>query len=182
MKKWGLKILAFLRKYGIDAVLALIIFNFPMYGALFIKDPGFLAFAAWWTMLWWGLGPLTPGWLVTILLAVFIRWLRFGVWQGILWLKEALDKLQLQNQLAAYLTSEEIQMILEMAKKVEGQSEVKRKAFREALRLERLKMIDDQWTKEVNDGKKEKAKATTKGNEQTEDLKKTRSQAIKEEV
>lgn len=166
MKKWGQKILAFLRKYGIDAVLALLIFNFPMYGAIFIKDPGFLAFAAWWTMLWWGLGPLTPGWLVTILLAVFIRWLRFGAWQLVLWAKEALDKLQLQNQLAAYLTAEEIQMILEMAKKVEGQSEAKRKAFREALRKERLRMIDDQWTKEVN-SEEENKKAPTKGDEQT---------------
>jgi len=39
-----------------------------------------------------------------------------------------------------------------MAKKVEGQSEAKRKAFREQLRKERLQMIDDQWTKEVQDG------------------------------
>ena len=167
MKKWGEKIWAFLRKYGIDAIIALLIFNFPMYGALFIKDPGFLAFSTWWTLLWWGLGPLTPGWLVTILLAVFIRWLRMGVWQGILWGKEAMAKLQLQNQLAAYLTSEEINMILEMAKKVEGQSEAKRKAFREQLRKERLQMIDDQWTKEVKD-EKENKKTATKSNEQTE--------------
>ena len=167
MKKWGEKIWAFLRKYGIDAIIALLIFNFPMYGALFIKDPGFLAFSTWWTLLWWGLGPLTPGWLVTILLAVFIRWLRMGVWQGILWGKEAMAKLQLQNQLAAYLTSEEINMILEMAKKVEGQSEAKRKASREQLRKERLQMIDDQWTKEVKD-EKENKKTATKSNEQTE--------------
>lgn len=167
MKPFLQKMLAFLKKYGIDAVIALLIFNFPMYGALFIKDPGFLAFSTWWTLLWWGLGPLTPGWLVTILLAVFIRWLRMGVWQGILWGKEAMAKLQLQNQLAAYLTSEEINMILEMAKKVEGQSEAKRKAFREQLRKERLQMIDDQWTKEVKD-EKENKKTATKSNEQTE--------------
>ena len=167
MKPFLQKMLAFLKKYGIDAVIALLIFNFPMYGALFIKDPGFLAFSTWWTLLWWGLGPLTPGWLVTILLAVFIRWLRMGVWQGILWGKEAMAKLQLQNQLAAYLTSEEINMILEMAKKVEGQSEAKRKAFREQLRKERLQMIDDQWTKEVKD-EKENKKTATKSNEQSE--------------
>ena len=148
-KDIGNKFIAFFKKYGIDAVLALLIFNFPMYGVVFIDDPGFQAFGLWWMALWWGLGPLTPGWLVTILLAVFIRWLRMGIWQGILWLKEALAKLQLQNQLAAYLTAEEINIILEMAKKVETQSEAKRKAFREQLRKERLQMIDDQWTKEV---------------------------------
>ena len=149
LKAWGNKFIAFFKKYGIDAVLALLIFNFPMYAIAFIKDEGFRTFATWWMALWWGLGPLTPGWLVTILLAVFIRWLRMGIWQGILWLKEALAKLQLQNQLAAYLTAEEINIILEMAKKVETQSEAKRKAFREQLRKERLQMIDDQWTKEV---------------------------------
>ena len=149
IKDIGNKFIAFFKKYGIDAILAILIFNFPMYAVTFIKDPGFQVFALWWMALWWGLGPLTPGWLVTILLAVFIRWLRLGIWQGILWLKEALAKLQLQNQLAAYLTAEEINMILEMAKKVEMQSEGKRKAFREQLRKERLQMIDDQWTKEV---------------------------------
>lgn len=160
------KIFAFFKKYGLDAVLALLIFNFPMYAIFFIKAEGFQIFAAAYIAFFWGLGPLTPGWLLTILLAVFIRWLRMGVWKGILWAKEALAKLQLQNQLAAYLTAEEINMILEMAKKVEGQSEAKRKAFREALRKERLKMIDDQWTKEVN-SEKENKKAPATGNEQT---------------
>lgn len=152
MKTFLEKIIAFFKKYGIDAVLALLIFNFPMYGILFIKNEGFVIFATAYTAFFWGLGPLTPGWLLTILLAVFIRWLRMTVWQGVLWAKEALAKLQLQNQLAAYLTAEEINMILDMAKKVESQSEAKRKAFRERLRKERLEMIDDQWTKEVKDG------------------------------
>lgn len=149
MKGFFKKLLAFFKKYGIDAVLALAIFNFPMYAITFIKAEGFQTFALWWIALWWGLGPLTPGWLMTILLAVFIRWLRLGAWQLVLLIKEAITKLQLQNQLAAYLTSEEINIILEMAKKVEMQSEEKRKAFRDDLRKQRLRMIDDQWTKEV---------------------------------
>ena len=140
----------FLKKYGIDALLALLIFNFPMYAVAFIKDPGFQQFALGWTAFWWGLGALTPGWLVTILLALFIRWVRGWLVQAYLDIREAMRKLQLQNQLSAYLTSEEIDMILEMAKKVELQSENKRKEFREKLRKERLQMIDDQWTKEVD--------------------------------
>lgn len=149
MKKFLAKIIGFFKKYGIDAVLALLIFNFPMYGIFFITHAGFRTFAAAYTAFFWGLGPLTPGWLLTILLAVFIRWLRMGVWQLILLIKEAMVKLQLQNQLAAYLTSEEINIILEMAKKVEAKSAERRKAFTEQLRKERLQMIDDQWTKEV---------------------------------
>lgn len=151
IKAWGHKFINFFKKYGIDAVLALLIFNFPMYAVLFIEAEGFRTFATWWTALWWGLGPLTPGWLITILLAVFIRWLRMGLWKFILWLRELIDKLQLQNQFVAYLTSEEINMILDMAKKVHSQSETKRKKFLEELRKERLQMIDDQWTKEVKD-------------------------------
>jgi chromosomal replication initiation ATPase DnaA len=61
-----------------------------------------------------------------------------------------MQKLQLQNQLAAYLSSEEIEMILDMAKKVSNNSEEKLKAFKEKLRGERLQMIDDKWTEEVN--------------------------------
>lgn len=151
IKGFLIKFGAFFKKYGIDAVLALVIFNFPMYAIAFIPDPGFQAFGLWWMALWWGLGPLTPGWLLTILLAVFIRWLRTSTWQLILLAQEAMRKLQLQNQLAAYLTSEEINMVLEMAKKVNGQSEQKRKVFTEQLRKERLKMIDDTWTKEVQE-------------------------------
>jgi chromosomal replication initiation ATPase DnaA len=60
-----------------------------------------------------------------------------------------MQKLQLQNQLAAYLSSEEIEMILDMAKKVSNDSEEKLKAFKEKLRGERLQMIDDKWTEEV---------------------------------
>ena len=147
--KWAYE---FLKKYGIDALLALLIFNFPMYAVAFIDDPAFQSFALGWTAFWWGLGALTPGWLVTILLALFIRWLRGWFKQAYLDVKEAFRKLQLQNQLTVYLTSEEIDMILEMAKKVEAESEVKRKVFRAQLRKERLQMIDDQWTKEVNNG------------------------------
>lgn len=141
----------FFKKYGIDAVLALLIFNFPMYAVSFIDAEGFQQFALWWMAIWWGLGPLTPGWLVTVLLAVFIRWLRMGAWQLILLAKESMVKLQLQNQLAAYLTSEEINMILEMAKKVSTESDKKKKVFMEQLRKERLYMIDDTWTKEVKE-------------------------------
>ena len=149
VKKFLHKLGAFFKKYGIDAFIAILIFNFPMYAVSFIKAEGFRQFALWWTAIWWGLGPLTPGWLITILLAVFIRWLRLGAWQLILLVQEAIMKLQLQNQLAAYLTSEEINIILEMAKKVETKSVEKRKDFAEKLRKERLQMIDDQWTKEV---------------------------------
>ncbi len=139
----------FFGKYGLDAVLALLIFNFPMYAVIWIKGDEFRIFAAWWTALWWGLGPLTPGWLITIVLAIFFRWARMSLWKGILWIKEAMVKLQLQNQLAGYLTSEEITMVLEMAKKVSAESDAKMNIFKAELRRKRLQMIDDQWSKEI---------------------------------
>ena len=157
LKNFFGKLKAFFKKYGVDAALALIIFNFPMYALLFIDDPGFVTFATWWIALWWGLGPLTPGWLVTILLAVFIRWLRMGAWEVFLWTKEAMQKLQLQNQLAAYLTAEEINMILAMAKKVSTEAETELSNFKQILRKKRLQMIDDQWTKETKSAERKPA-------------------------
>jgi hypothetical protein len=74
-----------------------------------------------------------------------------GAWQLILLAKESMVKLQLQNKLAAYLTSEEINMVLEMAKKVSLESDKKKKVFLDELRKQRLQMIDDQWTKEVKE-------------------------------
>jgi len=60
-----------------------------------------------------------------------------------------MQKLQLQNQLAAYLTSEEIEMILAMAKRVSTDSDEQMNQFKQILRKKRLQMIDDQWTKET---------------------------------
>lgn len=149
MKKLLNNIFQFFKKYGIDAVLALAIFNFPMYGILFIDDPGFIVFARWWIAIWWGLSFATPGWLITILLAVFIRWLRLGLWKGILWMKETVVKIQLQNQFAAYLTSEEINMILRVAKEIHKKSEDKMKVYKEEVRKIRLQALDDKWSEEV---------------------------------
>lgn len=53
-----------------------------------------------------------------------------------------MQKLQLQNQLAAYLTSEEIQMILAMAKKVSTDADKQLGEFKQVLRKKRLEMID----------------------------------------
>jgi hypothetical protein len=55
-----------------------------------------------------------------------------------------MQKLQLQNQLAAYLTSEEIEMILAMAKRVSMDSDEQMNQFKQILRKKRLQMIDDQ--------------------------------------
>lgn len=155
MKNLMSKIFQFFKKYGIDAVIALLIFNFPMYAVFFIENENFRIFATAYIAFFWGLGPLTPGWLLTILLAVFIRWLRLGMWKGILWMKEAVVKIQLQNQFAAYLTSEEINMILRVAKEIHKKSEDKMKIYKEEIRKIRLQALDDKWTEEVKRESKE---------------------------
>jgi len=151
MKKVLLKFWQFLKKYGVDAVIALLIFNFPTYSLLFIQTESFRNFALAWTAFWIGGSILTPGWLITLLLAIFIQWLRKSIWKFILWIKETVHKIQLQNQFITYLTSEEINMLLKTAKKVYNDSETKKKAFYEQLRKQRLQMIDDKWTEEVKD-------------------------------
>lgn len=143
--------LAFIKKYGIDAVLALLAFNFPIYGMAFISNPDFVQFGTWWTALWWGLGPLTPGWLFTIVLAVFIRWLRLGAYELFLKMKEALNRLRWANSMLDKGTSEELEYMHSALESVNRWAEKELRGFKEELRKERLKKLDDQWTKVVHD-------------------------------
>jgi hypothetical protein len=76
---------------------------------------------------------------------VFKRFVDF-----IKWIDETVKKIHIQNQLMSYLTSDEIQIILDMAIKVHEQSSKKLQAYRDVLRKERLTLIDDQFTIEAN--------------------------------
>jgi hypothetical protein len=76
---------------------------------------------------------------------VFKRFVDF-----IKWIDETVKKIHIQNQLMAYLTSDEIQIILDMAIKVHEQSSKKLQEYRDVLRKERLTLIDDQFTIEAN--------------------------------
>ena len=144
-----------IKKWGFFGLLAVVTLYIPLWLGYVLQDQEMIAFGWRWVAIW--AMPFPPAWLAVILLASFYKWLYIRILVLIRWTREAIVKLQLQNQLAAYLTSEEIYMILEMAKKVHQKSETKRSRFRERLRKERLKMIDDQWTKEVEENQPQRS-------------------------
>lgn len=101
-----------------------------------------------WLIIW--AAPFPPAWLVIFLIAGFYKWLVKRFVDFIKWIDETIKKIHIQNQLMAYLTSDEIQIILNMAIKVHEQSSHKLHTYRDELRKERLKLIDDQFTIEAN--------------------------------
>lgn len=64
-------------------------------------------------------------------------------------------KIQTQNQLGLYYDSEEIQILLDMGKKLKDFSDEEKLKFSTQLKRNRLKMIDEQWSKEVKQNDKE---------------------------
>ena len=101
-----------------------------------------------WVIIW--AAPFPPAWLVIFLIAGFYKWVFKRFVDFIKWIDETVKKIHIQNQLMAYLTSDEIQIILDMAIKVHEQSSKKLQEYRDVLRKERLTLIDDQFTIEAN--------------------------------
>lgn len=106
------RIKRFFTKYGIDAVIAIIFWWSPSWLAIFI--PALRPTALWWIGLL--AMPFPPMWAIVPLTAVFIHWLRKKIWQLILYIRDQLDKVQMQNQMAAYFTRDEMRLILDKGK------------------------------------------------------------------
>lgn len=151
--KWFVSIF---KRWGVFGVFAIITLYTPTWLGFITGDEELKLFGLRWVIIW--AAPFPPALLVIFLLAAFYKW----VWVKIVALYhytiEIINKIQLQNQFISYLTSEEINMILEVAKKVDNEAQEKIKVFKAKLRKERLKMLDDKWTQEVqnDDIKKEK--------------------------
>ena len=144
------------KRWGVFGVVAIVTLYTPTWLGFITGNKELQEFGLRWVIIW--AAPFPPALLVIFLLAALYKWLWVQLVKVYHWFVEIINKLQLQNQFITYLTSEEIHMILAVAKKVDAESQEKIKKFKERLRKERLKMLDDKWTQEVqNDNiKKEK--------------------------
>ena len=144
------------KRWGVFGVLAIITLYIPTWLGFITGNKELQEFGLRWVIIW--AAPFPPALLVIFLLAALYKWVWVQLVKVYHWFVEIINKLQLQNQFITYLTSEEIHMILSVAKKVDAESQEKIKRFKERLRKERLNMLDDKWTQEVqNDNiKKEK--------------------------
>jgi len=144
------------KRWGVFGVVAIVTLYTPTWLGFITGNKALQEFGLRWVIIW--AAPFPPALLVIFLLAALYKWLWVQLVKVYHWFVEIINKLQLQNQFITYLTSEEIHMILAVAKKVDAESQEKIKKFKERLRKERLNMLDDKWTQEVqNDNiKKEK--------------------------
>lgn len=137
----------FIKKWGLYGVLAIITLYIPTWLGYVTGNKELQEFGLRWLIIW--AAPFPPAWLVIFLIAGFYKWLVKRFVAMVRWVDEQTKKIHNQNQLMAYLTSEEIQIILNMAIKVHEQSNKKLQTYRDVLRKERLTLIDDQFTIEA---------------------------------
>jgi hypothetical protein len=129
-------------------VFAIITLYIPTWLGFVTGNKDLQEFGIRWVIIW--AAPFPPAWLVIFLIAGFYKWVFKRFIDFIKWIDETVKKIHIQNQLMAYLTSDEIQIILNMAIKVHEQSSKKLQEYRDVLRKERLTLIDDQFTIEAN--------------------------------
>ena len=138
----------FIKKWGLYGVFAIITLYIPTWLGFVTGNKDLQEFGIRWVIIW--AAPFPPAWLVIFLIAGFYKWVFKRFVDFIKWIDETVKKIHIQNQLMAYLTSDEIQIILDMAIKVHEQSSKKLQEYRDVLRKERLTLIDDQFTIEAN--------------------------------
>lgn len=137
----GLK--SFVKRFGIDALLALIVWTSPSWLSFFI--PSFEDFA----LIWLGLvvSPIVPSWFFVPVIAVFIHWLRKQIWKSILFIRDQIDKIRLQNTFMAYFTRDEMKLIERIGKELYKDSQKRKEEFVKVDKELRKKKLLGEWNK-----------------------------------
>lgn len=154
IKKFFKRIFSFLKKWGLFGVIGYITLFVPLgLGYLLsnvnLRTTGLVIAAI-------VAAPNGVGILLTVILAAFYKWVwKIPVLGFIFWSKETMLKIQTQNQLGLYYDSEEIQILLDMGKNLKDFTDEEKLKFSTQLKRNRLKMIDEQWSKEVKQNDKE---------------------------
>ena len=145
MKKALAKILKFLKVYGIDAVISLVMWSSPTWLSLFI--PSLKPFA----LMWLGLlvSPLIPVWIVVPLFAVIIHYLRKKIVQLIHYIKDMLNKLKMAQELLVYFSHDEFKLILGKGKEMYKIKETDTTEFKNQQDDKRDLLIKNNWEIEV---------------------------------
>jgi hypothetical protein len=148
MKKFLKGIINFIKKWGVFGVLGHLSLYLPLGLGLLLnnielRNAGWIITAVIAT-------PNGLGIILTIILASLYKWFwKVPVLSFIFWTKETTKKIQIQNQLGLYYDSDEIQIVLDMGKKLKDFSDLEKNKFLNELKKNRLKMIDEKWSKEV---------------------------------
>ena len=148
----------FFKKFGVWAIVALIVWLSPSWLALFI--PALKPFAVKWLAL--VVSPIVPSWAAVPLLAVILKLL----YQGILWLIQKIKDWAMKARYGAELVTlfdvSEVEIILNRGRDMKLIKDKQKREFNKTLNDERKKLITEHWeltlaeaeNKELNDDTK----------------------------
>ncbi len=141
IRKYLAVILKFLRVYGIDAVISLVMWSSPSWLSIWI--PSLKPFA----LMWLGLmvSPILPMWIVVPLFAVIIHWIRKKIVQFIRYVKDMLNKLRMAQELLVYFSHDEFKLILDKGKQMYKIKDSDTTKFRHDQDSKRYEMIRKDW-------------------------------------
>lgn len=146
---WG-KVKKVWNKFGVFLILGLIVWVSPSWLAFFI--PALRPFA----LTWLGLvvSPAVPSYLAVPLLAGLLKLLWWLLLKLIVWLKDQLMKLGFGAELFTLYDKSEIEMILLKGRKMKAKKDKQTLEFKNKLKQERKKLIQDNWEIDLEEVKK----------------------------
>ena len=146
----GLK--AFFKKFGIWAVLALVVWLSPSWLSFFI--PALKPFA----LTWLGLvvSPAVPSWAAVPLLAVILSL----IYKGIVWLvrkiKDWIMKARYGAELVTLFTVNEVEVILKRGREMQKMKNKLKDEFNDRLAKERMELTTTHWEPNLKEAKKKR--------------------------
>lgn len=146
----GLK--AFFKKFGIWAVLALVVWLSPSWLSFFI--PALKPFA----LTWLGLvvSPAVPSWAAVPLLAVILSL----IYKGIKWLvqkiKDWIRKARYGAELVTLFTVNEVEVILKRGREMQKVKNKAKDAFNDKLYKDRMNLITEHWEPTIQEATKKR--------------------------
>jgi len=141
IRKYSNSIWKFLKVYGIDAVISVVMWTSPSWLAFFI--PSLKDFAVFWLGLL--VSPVLPVFIVVPLFAVIIHWIRKKIAEFIRWIKAQLNKVRMANELLVYFTVDEIELIRNKGKQMYTVKSDDTILFKKEQDDKRYKMIQRDW-------------------------------------
>ena len=141
------KIKKYVRKGGVNLLIALIIWLSPSWLAFFI--PSLKEFA----VIWIGLviSPVVPSWAAVPLLAIIVALVRKGIVIVYHWIKDQITKLRYGAEMFTLYTVDELELILEKGKTMKKIKDADTHNFKVLQNRKRKKLIKENWETELEE-------------------------------
>ena len=152
LKRFWKKGKNYIKKGGLNLVIALVIWLSPTWLAFFI--PALKDFA----VVWLGLviSPVVPSWLAVPLLAVIVALIRKGIVILFRWIKDQLTKLQYGAEMFTLFTVDEMNLILNKGRRMKEIKDVALENYKNNQKESRRKLIVENWESTLEEAEDKK--------------------------